>query len=253
MERSSFDRSSRTEGRTERRARLHGDSSHHLQQVILDHIVERAGLLIIRSTSLDADRFRTGDLYVIDVSSIPERLEDPVAEAKRQNVLDGFLAEVVIDAIDLGFVERFVQVIAQFACAGEVVSERLLHDEPSPAATLSQSRSAESLCRARVLAGLRGEIEHHVAAGMTFRLDLLESGGEILVKCRVADVSGNVVKSGGKRLPHIRIEGGVFGELFDGLFHLFAEGLVAHGCAGDSDYRKAGGEPSIVSQAVESR
>ena len=50
---------------------------------------------------LDADGFRHGDLHVIDIAVVPQRFEDAVAEAKRQDVLNGFFAEIVIDSEDL--------------------------------------------------------------------------------------------------------------------------------------------------------
>jgi glucose-6-phosphate 1-dehydrogenase len=42
---------------------------------------------------------------VINKVSIPERLKDRVGKAGHQNVLNGFFAEIMIDAIDLFFVE----------------------------------------------------------------------------------------------------------------------------------------------------
>ncbi len=80
--------------------------------MILDHVGERAGFLVIGAAALDADRFGGGDLDVIDVTAVPERLENPVAEAKGQDVLHGFLAQVMIDAVDVGFGEDLVQAVA---------------------------------------------------------------------------------------------------------------------------------------------
>ena len=121
-------------------AGLHGDGGHHLQQVVLDHVAQRAGLLIVGAAAFDADGFGAGDLDVVDVAAIPERLEDAVAEAEGQDVLDGFLAEVVIDAVDLGFVEDFVEAVAELAGAGEVVAEGLFDDEAAPAIALAPGR-----------------------------------------------------------------------------------------------------------------
>ena len=41
------------------------------------------------------------DLHVVDVAAVPDRLEDPVAEPEDEQVLDGLLAQVVVDAEDL--------------------------------------------------------------------------------------------------------------------------------------------------------
>ena len=129
-----MERSSRTEFGDGRLAlRLHGDGRHHLQQVILDHVAQRAGFLVIRAAAFHADRFGGRDLHVIHVAPVPQRLEDAVAEAERQDVLHGFLAQVMIDAVDLGFVEHAVQFVAQLARAGQIVPERLFDHHAAPA------------------------------------------------------------------------------------------------------------------------
>src|ERR1039458_9517107 len=99
--------------------------------MILDHIVQRAGFLVVGAAAFHADGFGTRNLDVVHIPAIPQRLEDAVAEAERQDVLDGLFAEIVVDAVDFRFVERFVQPAAQFACAFEIVPERFLH-YPTP-------------------------------------------------------------------------------------------------------------------------
>jgi len=42
---------------------------------------------------------------VVDVFLVPERLEDAVGEAEDQQVLDGLLAEIMVDAIRLALRE----------------------------------------------------------------------------------------------------------------------------------------------------
>ena len=42
---------------------------------------------------------------MVNILTIPERLEDPVREPQHQQVLDGFFAEVVVDPEDLPFAE----------------------------------------------------------------------------------------------------------------------------------------------------
>ena len=57
------------------------------------------------AAALDADRLGHGDLDRVDVAPIPDRLEEPVAEAEDGEVLDRLLAQVVVDAVDLVLVE----------------------------------------------------------------------------------------------------------------------------------------------------
>ena len=70
---------------------------------------------------------------MVDELAVPDRLEDAVGEPEHQHVLDGLLAEVVVDAEDLLLVEEAADLLVQLAGRGEVVAERLLDDEPRPA------------------------------------------------------------------------------------------------------------------------
>ena len=122
--------------------RLHRDRRHHLQQVILDHVAQRAGFLVVRAAAFDADRFRGRDLHVVDVAPVPQRLEDAVAEAEGQDVLHRLLAQVVIDAVDLAL-GKDLPADARFSSlrARQVVAERLLDDDAPPAAASAAFRS----------------------------------------------------------------------------------------------------------------
>ena len=91
--------------RLERRRRLHRDQAQQLEQVVLEDVADGAGLLVERAAALDPDRLGDGDLHVVDVAPVPERLEDPVAEPEDQQVPDRLLAQVVVDPVDLRLAE----------------------------------------------------------------------------------------------------------------------------------------------------
>src|SRR6185369_16883657 len=78
------------------------------------------------------ERLRRGDLDVVDVIAIPDRLENPVPEAEREEVLRGFLPEEVIDPVHVAFVERRRDVAIQCARRIEAPTERLLDDDVRP-------------------------------------------------------------------------------------------------------------------------
>src|SRR5688572_7461584 len=80
----------------ERHRRLHRDQAEELQDVVLDHVAERARLLVVRAARLHSDRLAHRDLHVGHVVPVPERLEDAVGEAHDQDVLHRLLAEVVV-------------------------------------------------------------------------------------------------------------------------------------------------------------
>ena len=105
--------------------------------MVLEDVARGAGLLVERAATLDADRLGHGDLDVVDVAPIPERLEDPVPEPEDQQVPDGLLAEVVVDAIDLRLAEDLADLAVEALGRLEVVAERLLDDDPPPAAVVA--------------------------------------------------------------------------------------------------------------------
>ena len=122
--------------RLERRRRLHRDQADELEEVVLEDVARGAGLLVERAAVLDADRLGHGDLDVVDVAPVPERLEDAVAEPEDQQVPDRLLAEVVVDAIDLRLAEDLADLAVEPLRRLEVVTERLLDDDPPPAAVV---------------------------------------------------------------------------------------------------------------------
>ena len=70
------------------------------------------------------------------MAAIPDRLEDAVAEPQGQDVLDGLLAEIMIDAVDLALVENGRYFPVQGAGAFEITAERLLDDHAAPGGLL---------------------------------------------------------------------------------------------------------------------
>ena len=85
-------------GGVETRRRFHRDQRQQLQHVVLNHVAQRAGLVIKRATALQAHCLGHGDLNVVDPARVPQRLEQPVAEAQRQQILHRLLAEIVVYA-----------------------------------------------------------------------------------------------------------------------------------------------------------
>ncbi len=61
--------------------------------------------VVVAGAAADADVLGHGDLHMVDEIAVPQRFDQRVGEAEHQQVLDGFLAQIVIDAEDLLFVE----------------------------------------------------------------------------------------------------------------------------------------------------
>src|SRR5215831_3945954 len=82
------------------------------------------GLFVKAPAALDAHGLGGRDLNMVDVIAIPQRLEDAVGEAQHQDVLDRFLAEEMVDPIDLIFGQHLEDPRVERLRRGEVVTER---------------------------------------------------------------------------------------------------------------------------------
>src|SRR5271168_4866821 len=96
--------------------------------MVLHHIAQRTGLLIEWPAAFNADTLSCRNLHMIDKIAVPDRLKNPVREAKDQDVLHRLLAEVVIDAEDLFLIKNLVHLVIQLPGRFQIMSERLFDD-----------------------------------------------------------------------------------------------------------------------------
>ncbi len=160
----------------ERNRRLHRSQGHELQQMVRDHVAQRAGLFIVSAALFDADLLAGGNLHAVDVAAIPDRLEDAVAESKYQNVLDGFFAQIVIDTIDLILVQDLLQCLVKLAGRIEIAAEGFFDHEPPPAVVLLSSQPDRSELfhdRSKIIRR-SGQVEEVIALGISFSVDFAQ-------------------------------------------------------------------------------
>ena len=108
------------------------------------HVPVGAGLLVESGSFTETQLLGHIDLHVIDEVAVPDRLEQSIGEAECKNVLRRFLAEEVVDAEDLVFIEDLVQPGIQRDRALEIGAERFLHDD---ARAINQARFSEQAHR----------------------------------------------------------------------------------------------------------
>ena len=106
-----------------------GDQREQLQQVILEHIAQNACPIVVAAAMLDIDLFGNRDLDMIDVIAIPDRLENRIGEAEEQDVLDGLFTEIMIDTVDLIFLERLMDDVIERLRRTEIVAEGFLDNQ----------------------------------------------------------------------------------------------------------------------------
>ena len=76
----------------ERDGRLHRHERQHLEHVVLEDVAEGSGLVVVVRPVLDAQCLGNGDLDIVDVVAVPDRLEDGVRKAKDHDILDRLFA-----------------------------------------------------------------------------------------------------------------------------------------------------------------
>ena len=111
------------------RRRLHGDQTEQLDHVVLDDVTKSAGVVVVGAAALDTESFRDGDLDMVDMRCVPQRFEKGIREAQRHQVLHRLFAEVVVDSVDLAFIEYRPDGVVDLLRRGEVVSDGLLDDD----------------------------------------------------------------------------------------------------------------------------
>ena len=116
---------------------LHGGQRHQLKQMVLNDVAGRADAVVVARTRADADVLGHRDLHGIDVVCFPQGFEHGIREAHRHDVLDGFLAQVVVDAEDVLLVEDLRDDVGELLRGAKVVAERLLDDDAAPFAALA--------------------------------------------------------------------------------------------------------------------
>ncbi len=96
--------------------------------MVLDHVTHCAGFFVIAASSLDAKRLSDGNLHVINVRVVPQRLEKDVGETQRHEVLHRFLAKIVVDAKNVSFKKDRTNHVVDGRGASAVSADRFLDD-----------------------------------------------------------------------------------------------------------------------------
>src|ERR1022692_4196959 len=123
--------------------------------MILNDVANGADFFVETAPTLHAEFLGHGDLHVLDVIAIPDRLEKRIGEAEVQKVLHRFLAQVVIDTKYRCLVENFMKGSIQRLRALKVAAEGFLDDDSR---VIRASGFCEALHHAREQARGNGEV-----------------------------------------------------------------------------------------------
>ena len=88
--------------------------------------------IVIAAAMFHAHLFGDGDGHVVDVTPVPDRLEQRIGKTERQDVLHRFFAQVMVDAEDLGFLKAAGERAVQRQRRLQVIPDRFLDDDSRP-------------------------------------------------------------------------------------------------------------------------
>ena len=160
--------------------------------MVLHHVADRSGLVVIFAAPFDAERLGHRDLHMVDMGAVPQRLEQNVGEAQGHQVLHRLLAEVVVDAEDAALGKHGADLVVDHCGARAVAADRLLHDDSGTGRL--QSLRADALRQRAEQVRRRRQIEGADALVRT------QQGIEIAPAGLARGVGGNIVEAREKTL-----------------------------------------------------
>src|SRR5438067_12962685 len=100
--------------------------------MILHNVSNSTGLLIELRACANAKILSNHNLHMVNIILIPERLKDAVGEAESQNILHSLFAHVVIDTVDLVFMENARQISIKFLSRSKVMAKGFFNYDMGP-------------------------------------------------------------------------------------------------------------------------
>src|SRR6185312_12357224 len=93
--------------------------------MVLYDIADCAYLFVENSRALDTEGFGHSDLHAPDIVAVPDRLQKRVGKPEVEQILNWFLAEVMIDSENVRFLKRLMEDSVELSRRGKVTAKRL--------------------------------------------------------------------------------------------------------------------------------
>ncbi len=105
--------------------------------MILNHIAQSTGSIIVSSAVAYTDFLRSCDFYSVYITPIPHRLKKSIGKPGYHNILNRFFAKIMVDPVNLMLKKSAVKFIIQFHGSFVTVSKRFFHYQTLPSGSLT--------------------------------------------------------------------------------------------------------------------
>ena len=226
--------------------RLDGRQAQELDQMVLHHVAQGPGGIVVGSTAFDADSLGDGDLDMIDLTVVPDGLEERIGESQRHEILHRLFSEIVIDTIDLALFENSANLIVDGLGAFEIHADRLFENDT--ARWRGQAFRFEPCGHLAEKFGSGGQIKNPDTI-----LRHVEMAANGLPTAITGDVERNIVQAVEKPLLDEWIVIGGAHMLGERLLDPRAIGLIIEFLAGGADDTRLGRELTVTVAMIEGR
>src|SRR5680860_742894 len=97
--------------------------------MILHDVPDCTSFLIKLAPPLYPELLRHRDLHAFDVVAVPDGLKKRIGKTKKQEILNGFFPEIVVNTKDCRLVKQAVQRSIQSLGGSQIASEGFFHDD----------------------------------------------------------------------------------------------------------------------------
>ena len=234
---------------------LHRGEREQLQQVVLQDVAGSARLVIERGAPRDADVLGHRDLHRVDEVGVEDRLEQLVGEPQRHQVLDGLLAQVVVDPEHVGSGEHIVDELVELERTFQVMPERLLHHDAPPAACgsiVGQFGALHLIEDGREHRRWDGQVERGIALDPVRAAQVIKGVLQRVEGLVVVERARDEPDVAGQPLPDVFFPV-CAGVLLGCLLRQLLEITIAPVAAGEAEQHEVGREQAAVGQVVDRR
>ena len=116
----------------DRDRRLHGDEAEELEHMVLHHVAQCAGGVVVAGPAFESQRLGDRNLHMVDMGTIPDRLEQRIGEAQCHQVLNRLLAEIMVDAEDAVLRKDAADGVVDGRSGFEIAADRLFDHDACP-------------------------------------------------------------------------------------------------------------------------